>query len=117
MEERVRKCDFPVGRGQCKQRVTGDVPSRFCLADVEYHADLCDKHYRALEDALAPFVNIAQPSTTRVGKAVRRAMRGKRGDTFTTKDVREWLIAQGREVAPTGKISDRLMREFDEAHS
>jgi hypothetical protein len=41
-------------------------------------------------------------------------MKGKKG-AFTTKDVREWLQAQGRDVAPSGRLPEAVLKEYERA--
>lgn len=118
MQEVVHKCDRKIGTkgNRCGQRVPNDEPTRFSFNGVEYEVDLCEKHQADLADALDPYISAGEPTTTRTGTAIRRAMRGKKG-AFTTKDVREWLQAQGRDVPPSGRLANALIEEYKEAMS
>jgi|SRR5881396_489643 len=116
MQEVVRRCDRLIGtKGKrCGERVPGDEPTRFMFEDVGYEADLCDKHRDEFQASIQAVLHIAEPTTARAGSAMRKAMRGKKGITFTTKEVREWAIAQGREVPPSGRLPNTLINEFKE---
>lgn len=116
-EEIVRKCDREIGKkgNRCGQRVPEDKPYPFTVEGVNYEADLCERHQRELADCLAPFVAISRPVSSRTGTAVRKALKGKSG-VFTTKDVRNWLREQGREVAPSGRLPNELIQEYVAAH-
>lgn len=116
MQEVVRRCDKLIGTkgNRCGERVPDDSPTLFSFQGVAYSSDLCEKHQSELEAVLAPFLTTAEPTTTKSGHAVRKAMRGKKG-AFTTKDVREWLTANGREVAGSGRLPNALIEEYKEA--
>lgn len=119
MEETVRKCDAPVGRkgNHCGEHVPDGKPFLFTVGGVEYAADLCDKHREAFRDAISVYVEVAHPVRTRNGAAVRAAIKGgKAGVVFTTKDVRTWLQAQGRDVPGSGRLSNALIEEYKAAH-
>ena len=109
MQEVIRKCDYKVS-GKAHGEVI-DGPTYFTVDDVTYEMDVCAAHEKEFKKALEPFLKIANPVKTRAGRAVRSALRGKKG-TFTTKDVRAWLQEQGREVSPTGRIPNDLIEEY-----
>lgn len=116
MQEVVRRCDRSIGTkgNRCGERVPNDEPTSFGYRGVTYELDLCEKHQSDLDGVLEPFLHMAEPTTTKNSGAVRRAMRGKKG-AFTTKDVREWLQAQGRDVAPSGRLPNSLIEEYKES--
>ncbi|MDT7655169.1 MAG: hypothetical protein QOI36_6580 [Pseudonocardiales bacterium] len=116
MQEVVRRCDYLIGTkgNPCGERLPEDKPTPFTYDLVEYEADLCEKHRVDYAKAMTPFVTIARPVRTRAGTAVRKAMKGKKG-AFTTKDVREWLQAQGRDVAPSGRLPEAVLKEYERA--
>lgn len=86
----------------------------FTFKDVGYKADLCAKHQQDFENAISSFLHLAEPTTARVGTAMRKAMRGQKG-SFTTKEVRDWALAQGRDVAPSGRLPNALIEDFKQA--
>ena len=94
----VRKtCDYPKRGNHCGQPVPDNLSTEFALAPDSYAADLCEEHRQALAKALGPFVEVARRSRAiaAVNTRGRKVLRGKGGKTFTTKDVRQWLIEQG----------------------
>lgn len=116
MQEVVRKCDHLIGTkgNRCGQRVPDDEPTRATFDGVGYEADLCEKHKEDYRKAIASFLHIAEPTTARAGNAMRKAMRGKKG-AFTTKDVREWAKAQGRDVPPSGRLPGAMIEEYKQS--
>lgn len=112
MQEVIRRCDYQVSKGKvCGEKVPDNAPTEFAVDAVNYEADLCAAHKKEMLTAMKSFLDIASPTKTRAGRAVRSAIRGKKG-TFTTKDVRAWLQEQGREVSPTGRIPNDLIEEY-----
>src|SRR6059058_1140286 len=118
MQERT--CDMPTGSkgNRCAQRVPNDEPFTFGFGGAEYEADLCEKHQNAFATAVKDFTALATESeggtnsrATKNSGSVRKVLKGK-GGVFTTKDVREWLAAQGREVAPSGRLPNTLIEEY-----
>lgn len=114
MQEVIRRCDYKIKGKPCGQRVPEDSPTTFVLSAVTYQMDLCGEHATEFSKALDPFLHIAEPTKARTGKAVRQAIKGKKG-TFTTKDVRQWLVDNGREVSPTGRIPNSMIEEYKTA--
>ena len=120
MQEVVHRCDRPVGKSgnPCGERVPDDKPTRFCLDDEEYEADLCERHRNDLDKALSVYIEMARrPARTTTPKkstAVRTVLRGKKG-TFTQRDVREWLKQQGRDVASSGRLPNEFIEEYKQA--
>lgn len=115
MQEVIRRCDLLVNGKRCGERVPDDSPTSFAVNSTTYEMDLCATHYQDFYEALEPYLGVAEPTKTRAGRAVRRAIRGQTG-AFTTKDVRQWLQEQGRDVSPTGKIANALVEEYKVAH-
>jgi len=116
MQEVVRRCDRLIGTkgNRCGERVPNDEPTRFVIDGVGYEADLCEKHHEDFNRAVASFLHIAEPTTARAGNAMRKAMRGKKG-AFTTKDVREWAAAQGRDVPASGRLPNAMIEEYKQS--
>lgn len=120
MEEVVRRCDRLIGtKGKrCLERIPDDTPTSFTYEGVTYKADLCAKHQADFLRSIEDFLHIAEPVSARNGGAIRKAMRGKKsGDPYTTKDVREWLKAQGRsDIPPSGRLPKSAFEEYEAAH-
>lgn len=116
-EQVLRTCDASTGRkGNCGERVPDDTAFRFSIGDTVYEADLCVRHREDFSAKVQTYVDVARPVTTRAGKAVRQAIRGRKG-VFTTKDVREWLREQGVEVAESGRLPNEHIQKYREAHT
>lgn len=115
MLENIRRCDRPVKGKRCGKTTPDNKPTKFMVDGVTYESDLCETHIEELRAALEPFTSIASTSSKRVGKANRKALSTPGGEPFTTKDVRQWLIDQGREVSNTGRIPNSLVEEFIQA--
>ena len=121
--DRVEKfCDADVTRRgtvqKCHKPVPNNEPTTFAMHSRVYEVDLCEDHILALETAVEPYALLGRPTrqmraTTLNGRAV---MRGKKGGTFTTKDVRAWLQARGQDVQDTGRISNDLIEQYRKAH-
>lgn len=122
----IRACDFDKpkrggGTVKCGVEFDGD-PTVFDFENRRYEADLCDEHKQALFESMEPFTRISRssavpPQKTRNGRG--RLVHKSRLGAFTSKDVRNWLIEQGREneVAPVGRIPNSLIEEYEAAHS
>ncbi len=116
-----KKCDFKHHPGTARERacgkdVPGNEPTSFTVGGTIYESDLCEEHQETLLEDLEPYTSIARQVRRRYGKSVRKAVQG-RGGAFTTKDVRNWLREQGREVSDTGRISEDIIKEFMKTHS
>jgi hypothetical protein len=113
--ENIRRCDRSVKGKRCGKTTPDNEPTKFMIDGVTYESDLCEEHIEELREVLKPFTSIANSSSKKVGKANRKTLSAPGGKAFTVKDVRKWLLEQGREVSSTGRISNSLMEEFLEA--
>jgi hypothetical protein len=115
-----KACDFKVLRRKkteaCGLPVPNNEPTPVTVGTTRYLMDLCAKHQESLIAALQPYTSIASDTQQRNGTAVRKAIQGADGRPFTTKDVRLWLQAQGREVPEAGRLPQALLVEYQEAH-
>jgi hypothetical protein len=116
-----KKCDFKFHRGTRRESICGkDVPRNeptvFSVGPTRYEVDLCEEHQETLREDLEPYTEIAHKAEQRMGKVVRKAIRGKEG-VFTTKDVRAWLREQGEDVAEAGRVSNEQIERYMKAHS
>lgn len=83
----------------------------FSNGGTSYSIDLSEANIARLNEALAPFVEVA----TRVKKEpARRAAEPSNKPSSTA--VRTWAKEQGIEVPPRGRISTDVMRQYNEAH-
>ena len=115
-----RMCDFVVQRRSgrsvvCEKPVPGNESTLFWLHGTEYSVDLCEEHVGALEDALAPFVGVAtQARSLATKKRGRMVIKGPKGKTITTKEVRAWALANGRDVQEGGRVANSVIEEYKE---
>lgn len=127
VEEVIKRCDFPVGRGR-NQRPHGEVvesgeSTKFRVGGRDYEADLCDAHRNALSEAVAPFIAVSRRSGTTLPRNARgrAVMRAKGGLLFTTKDVRSWLekeaeAGRGDPPSPSGRVPNADIERYKAAH-
>lgn len=121
-EEVIRRCDFRIGSGRkktvCGKRVENDTPTEFTVGGSTYEVDLCSMHEKELVRTFQPFVEIAKRTRTvaRTNARGRKVMRTNSGKVFTTREVRTWLEKRGEEVAPSGRIPNSIIEEYERAH-
>jgi len=111
----VRKtCDYRKRGTPCGKPVPDNLSTEFALAPDSYAADLCVEHRQVLAKAFAPFVEISRRSRAiaSVNTRGRKVLRGKGGKTFTTKDVRLWLVEQGRDVPEGGRLPNSEIERY-----
>lgn len=119
MRSETLTCDLPIGRKNirpCGETVEDAKPTVFVIEGIEYEAHLCPPHKEGFIDAVGPYLAIASPTVQRSSGKVRKALRGRHGTPFTTREVREWARAQGREVPTAGRLPEPLMEEYADAH-
>lgn len=114
-QKTILECDRLVRNQPCGAPV--EERTTFVGRDsITYSLDLCEKHVLDFDKALQPFIEIADPIKAKTGSAVRKALKGKGGGKpFTTKDVRNWLIEQGRDVPASGRLPNALIEEYQAA--
>lgn len=127
MEEVIKRCDFPTGRGR-NIKAHGEVvesgeSTKYRFNGRDYEADLCDEHRAAFAKALEPFLAISRRSGTALPRNARgrAVMRAKGGKMFTTKDVRNWLEAEaeagrGDAPSPSGRIPNSDIERYKAAN-
>jgi hypothetical protein len=86
---------------------------RFALDGVEYEIDLAEENAVELRKALEPY--IAR------GRRIRGASAGQRSAATTssreqTRRIREWAVANGYNPSARGRISQDIMKAYEEAH-
>jgi hypothetical protein len=117
MREFILRCDHPIGTkgNKCGEVVEDEAPFPFGLENISYEADLCEKHRDEMRRVMAKYIEIGRPMRAKTGNKVRAALKGRGGSTFTTKDVREWAQAQGREVPSSGRLPNDLIKEYQDS--
>ena len=86
---------------------------RFALDGVQYEIDLAEENAVGLRKALAPY--IAR------GRRIRDSSAGQRSAATTssreqTQRIREWATANGYNPSTRGRISQDIMKAYEEAH-
>ncbi len=100
----------------------------FSYRGVDYEIDLSAKGSRAMDRALAPFVEDARRvARARRAPATRRVAGGRRapaaradvgaGSAPTAREVRAWAAAQGIGVSERGRVSADVMSRYRTAHN
>ena len=111
-------CDMPTGKtGVCGNKVDSET-TKFSVNGRNFEIDLCDTHLEKFEEALGDFVLAGnEVKVSKESKAkVRRVIQSRPG-TFTTKDVRDWLASEGREVSERGRLPKTVIEEYQAANA
>lgn len=93
---------------------------QFAFRGTAYEIDLSRKNTEELEDVLQPYItagrrqraSLAQ-SSSRAAKAAGTVKRAHSSEYL--QDVRDWARARGYQVADRGRISSKLMAEYEAA--
>lgn len=95
-----------------------DETVQFALDGVTYEIDLGRAHASSLRAGLAPWVDAARrsgrPATV---ITARRSSAPTRVDPAQTAKVREWAAKSGHPVSARGRIPQKVMDAFQEAHA
>lgn len=86
----------------------------FGLDGVTYEIDLNAKNAKKLRDALIPFVDVARKTGGNRGRG--RAKNGRR-DPSETKQIKEWLVANGYTPPARGRIPQEMLSAYEAANS
>lgn len=115
MEKVILLCDWEIGskRKPCGEQL--DEPKTFIWDGVTYRMMVCEKHTAEAQSRIEPIIRIAKPVSTRVGRATRAAMVGRKGEPITTADVRAWAVKEGYEVATSGRVPQKLVDQYKAA--
>lgn len=86
---------------------------RFALDGVEYEIDLAEENAAGLRKALGPY--IAR------GRRVRGSSAGQKATASTstreqTQRIREWALANGYNPSTRGRISQGVVKAYNDAH-
>ncbi|MFC8411767.1 Lsr2 family protein [Arthrobacter sp. NPDC057259] len=86
---------------------------RFALDGVEYEIDLTRENTAGLRKALEPYIA--------GGRRIRSSTAGQRSRAATssreqTQRIREWAGANGYNPSARGRISQDIMKAYEEAH-
>lgn len=76
--------------------------------------DICPGH-KAATEAAATALGF-RPTKARVGNNYRKAFVTASGTTFSTKDARLWLKARGETVPEVGRLTQKQLLAFADAH-
>jgi purine nucleoside phosphorylase len=84
------------------------------VGNTRFAIDLSEESAKTVKKAL---VEIGfRPTLAAVGHSLRGAYVAASGATFTTREARTWLAANGHDVPPTGKVSKSLLDIYAAAH-
>ena len=86
---------------------------RFALDGVEYEIDLAEENAAGLRKALGPY--IARGRRVRGSSASQRS-RATSSSREQTQRVREWAEANGYNPSARGRISQNIMKAYEDAH-
>lgn len=104
MAERVIRIDDIDGSEDAKSY-------NFALGNDQYKIDLSADNYKALQEALAPYIKSGEKVT---GTARRSS--GVRNSPEELQKVREWATENGFEVAPRGRIKAEVFEAYNAAN-
>ena len=91
----------------------------FALDGKSYEIDLSAANAAAFREALKPYLSAGRRASSAVASPARQAARAARGSSrwsagYAT--VREWAQATGVEVSDRGRVSDKVMQAYEDAH-
>ena len=86
---------------------------RFALDGVEYEIDLAEENAVGLRKALRPY--IARGRRIRGSSAGQRSA-GISSSREQTQRIREWAAANGYNPSARGRISQDIVKAYDDAH-
>lgn len=87
----------------------------FGLDGVTYEIDLNEKNAKKLRDALMPYVDVARKTGGTRGRG--RAKTSGRRDPSETKQIKEWLVANGYTPPARGRIPQEMLSAYEAANS
>ena len=99
-------CDIPHAG-----EVDGTESVTFAFDGSTYEIDLCGEHSKDIREKLAAFADHARKASP-----VSRARRGRVNSGRRSGDVREWARKHGYEVSERGRISTKIITDYDAAH-
>ena len=111
----TRSCDFkPGGSRPAPADHDADITIELKVEGTTYKMDICHEHAKDMAE-----LNMARgftPAIMVVGHNRRGAYLTKSGRPFTTKQAREWLQAQGYDVAEVGRLTGEQLDAYADAH-
>ena len=89
----------------------------FALGKRSYDIDLSDANLAKLEEALAPFVDAARPSSNAASGGARRASGrpARKASSVDLAAVREWARANGHNVSTRGRVPAAVLEAYTAA--
>jgi hypothetical protein len=86
----------------------------FGLDGATFEMELSEKNAQSLRKAIEPYASKARKVSGRASASTKRS--GSNLGTAQTKAIREWAAATGREVSTRGRISSKVLQEYEAAH-
>ncbi|MBF4561173.1 Lsr2 family protein [Microbacterium sp. VKM Ac-2870] len=86
----------------------------FALGKKSYDIDLSDTNLSKLEEALAPFIDAARPSSSAPAAAARRSSSRstRKASGVDLAAVREWARANGHTVSERGRVPAAVLEAY-----
>ena len=88
----------------------------FSYRGVRYQVDLTAADARAMDQALAPYVDAARRVGSTPRPAPRRTAARLPNDAPAARDIRAWAVAEGITISERGRVSAEVVRRYQEAH-
>lgn len=90
----------------------------FALGKKSYEIDLSDANLAKLEEALAPFIDVARASSSASNGGARRgaSRSARKASGVDLGAVREWARAHGHTVSERGRIPAAVLEAYTAAH-
>lgn len=90
-------------------KVPADERVVFSIGDSWYRIDLSAANKARLEEALAPFIEVAEPIP-----APRGPLRGDNAASYS--EIREWARSKGIDVPDRGRVKHSVVTDYYKAH-
>lgn len=115
-EHRTRICDWKEDKPDslvCGKEAPYDVTAQ--IGKVILTGDFCKQHGDETIYRLRTIGGLVN-GRVKVDSKPRNAYPTKQGEIVTSKDIREWAIAQGRVKSRHGRLSQDLIQEYLDTH-
>ncbi|AZA12512.1 Lsr2 family protein [Corynebacterium choanae] len=89
---------------------------RFALDETHYQLDLSPASAQEVRNTFARLIEVASIYVPQQQRQNKRRSAPSQADRELNKARRQWARDNGWDVADRGKLSDELLRAFDEAH-
>ena len=87
----------------------------FALGKKSYEIDLSDANIAKLENALAPFIDVARVSSSTNAGSRRGGRPPRKSSSVDLAGVREWARANGHTVSERGRVPAAILEAYSAA--